>query len=140
MATRSPFMASWSPFMASQSPFMASWSPFMATRSPLMASWSPVMDSRSPPTYKSWPSPFLPWPALVSRLRHISRNASDAARGTYNCGNVGSTLLSMITARAAGLPIDELMRREAMVGGGRMIKFHTWQWRRVPAVQLPPAE
>jgi CubicO group peptidase (beta-lactamase class C family) len=53
-----------------------------------------------------WPEPGVAPPAYEPRLLETPPGT------TYNYANVGYTLLSMIAARAGGLPFDELMRRE----------------------------
>jgi CubicO group peptidase (beta-lactamase class C family) len=51
---------------------------------------------------------------------------------TYNYANVGYTLLSMIAARAGGLPFDELMRREVFGPLGLRNTHPERNGRRVP--------
>ena len=53
-----------------------------------------------------WPEPGVTPPAYQPRPLETPPGT------TYNYANVGYTLLSMIAARAGGLPFDELMRRE----------------------------
>jgi len=117
MDSWSQFMDSWSQFMDSRSQFMDSRSQFMDSRSQFMASWSPRTDPRSPPTYQFRPFAVLPWPTCAAGQVYQPQPLEPPPERTYNCGNVGYLLSMIAAARAAGLRFDELLRREAIVGG-----------------------